>query len=153
MNDDVEDLMLQLSRILPAPPDAVFAACVEPEELRRWWGPKGFTSPGVELDVRVGGKYRIAMQPPDGEVFFLSGEFREVRPPSRLAFTFVWEPADVDDVETVAVLDLEDLDGRTRLDLRQGAFATGARRDLHEGGWTDSLDRLEELLVTRRDGA
>jgi uncharacterized protein YndB with AHSA1/START domain len=53
--------------------------------LARWCGPKGFSAPSVELDVRAGGSYRIEMQPPEGDAFFLSGEFCEVDPATRLA--------------------------------------------------------------------
>ena len=68
----------------------------EPAELVKWWGPRNLT-PEAELDVRVGGGYRLAMQPPDGDVFHLSGEFLEIEPASRLVYTFRWEPPDVDD--------------------------------------------------------
>ena len=54
-------------------------------------GSSGLTTPAIELDLRVGGRYRFAMQPPEGDLFHLTGEFREVDPPSRLVHTFVWE--------------------------------------------------------------
>lgn len=139
-------MRLHLERVLPARPARVFEACVEPDQLARWWGPAGFTAPSIELDPRVGGSYRIAMQPPEGELFHLSGEFREVDPPGRLAYTFRWEDPDPHDQETVAELSFNDLDGSTRLVLDQGAFATEARRQLHDDGWSDSLDRLQALL-------
>src|SRR5215217_6638124 len=97
------EMTLHLERVVPAPPPVVFRMHTEPHVLARWWGPKGFSAPSVELDVRVGGSYRIAMQPPGGDRFFLSGEFREVEPASRLAYTFRWEPPDPDDRETVVV--------------------------------------------------
>ncbi len=87
------------------------------------------------------------MQPPEGEPFVLSGEFREVEPPTRLAFTFCYEDPDSDDRETV-VVSLRDVGGSTELTVEQGPFASEARRALHEQGWTESLDRLEHLLST-----
>lgn len=102
--------------------------------------------PSVKLEPRVGGALRIEMQPPDGDRFHLEGEFREFEPPSRLAFTFRWEPPDPDDRETVAALSLEERGSDTEVEFTQGEFATEERRELHEGGWTDSFDRLEELL-------
>jgi uncharacterized protein YndB with AHSA1/START domain len=86
------------------------------------------------------------MQPPDGDLFHLSGEFREVDPPARLSYTFRWKPPDPDDQETVVTLAFEDLGESTELLLEQGVFATEGRRALHEQGWTDGLDRLEELM-------
>jgi uncharacterized protein YndB with AHSA1/START domain len=139
-------LTLNLKRVLGAPRSAVFRTLTEPDELAKWWGPAGFTTPSMELDLRVGGGYRIAMQPPEGDVFYLSGEFREVDPPSRLTYTFRWEDPDPDDRETVATLTLRDLGESTELVLAQGPFATEPRRELHRQGWTDSFDKLEELV-------
>jgi len=56
----------------------------DPNQVAEWWGPEGFTCPEMTLDVRVGGAYRIAMQPPEGELFHLVGEYVEVSP--RLAW-------------------------------------------------------------------
>jgi uncharacterized protein YndB with AHSA1/START domain len=139
-------LWLRMTRVLPAPRTEVFRVLTDPDELARWWGPRGFTVPNAELQPQVGGSLRIAMQPPDGELFHLSGEIREFDPPSRLAFTFRWEPPDPDDRETVATLSVEEREGESELRFTQGEFATEERRAVHEGGWTDSFERLEELL-------
>lgn len=139
---------LHLEKTLTAPPERVFAACVEPGELADWWGPAGFTSPEVELDAREGGRYRITMQPPEGDAFHLSGEFRTVDVPGRLVFTFVWEEPDPDDQETLVTLTFarSEADG-TRLVLDQGPFKTEARYELHRAGWTETLERLERALA------
>jgi uncharacterized protein YndB with AHSA1/START domain len=139
-------LTLDLKCVLPAPRSVVFKALTEPDQLAKWWGPSGFTSPSVSFDPYVGGSYRIAMQPPDGELFHLQGEFREVDPPARLAYTFRWEDPDPDDQDTVVTLSLRDLGESTELVLAQGPFATEPRRALHEAGWTDGFDRLRELI-------
>jgi uncharacterized protein YndB with AHSA1/START domain len=143
-----EELTLHLQRVLPAPRPVVFRAHAEPDELAKWWGPKGFTAPSIEYDLRVRGRYRIAMQPPDGERFYLAGEFREVDPPSRLAYTFRWEDPDPDDRETVVTFSLRDRGESTEVTVDQGVFATEARQALHVQGWTETLDRLEELMVS-----
>jgi len=124
----------------------VFRALSTPAELVKWWGPEGFTIPSLEFSPRVGESYRIEMQPPEGDPFYLAGEFREVDPPARLAFTFAWEEPDPDDVETLVELSLRDLGESTEVVLTQRAFRTGARRELHRQGWTDSFDKLEKLL-------
>jgi uncharacterized protein YndB with AHSA1/START domain len=124
----------------------VFRALSTPAELARWWGPDGFTIPSLEFSPRVGGSYRIEMQPPEGDPFYLTGEFREVDPPARLAYTFAWEEPDPDDVETLVELSLRDLGESTEVVLTQRAFKTEARRELHRQGWTDSFDKLEKLL-------
>jgi uncharacterized protein YndB with AHSA1/START domain len=139
-------LTVRLHRVLRAPRSVVFRASTEPGELAKWWGPHGFTSPNIEMDLRVGGRYRIAMQPPEGDLFYLSGEFREVDAPARLVYTFRWEDPDPEDRETVVTVSLRDRGDATELDLVQEGFATERRRSLHHGGWTDSLERLEQVL-------
>jgi len=141
-----DPLVLRLGRMIAAPRARVWAALTDPAELAAWWGPHGFTSPRVELDLRVGGGYRIAMQPPDGELFRLLGTFRGVEPAARLAYTFTWDPPDRDDRETVVTLVLEERGDEAGLRLTQGEFATPERLALHEPGWTESLDRLEAFL-------
>ncbi|MEU0074202.1 SRPBCC domain-containing protein [Streptomyces sp. NPDC006332] len=140
-------LRLHLRRVLRAPRPVVFRAVTEPQELVKWWGPEGFTIPNVDSDVRPGGNYRIAMQPPEGALFHLVGEFLEVDPPERLSYTFRWEDPDPEDRETVVTLSLRDIGGTSvELVLDQGDFATERRRALHEEGWTQGLDKLAELI-------
>jgi uncharacterized protein YndB with AHSA1/START domain len=140
-------LSLELRRVLPAAPSVVFAAFADPAVLAKWWGPEGFTIPALEFDPRVGGSYRIEMQPPDGDAFHLIGEFREVDPPAHLAFTFAWEPPDPDDVETEVGLSFSGKGDSTEVGLTQGAFKTEERLALHRPGWTESFDRLERLIA------
>lgn len=140
------ELALHMKRVLPASSSRVFEAFTEPEELAKWWGPRGFTAPSIEIDLRVGGSYRIAMQPPEGDLFYLTGAFREIDPPARLAYTFRWEDPTPDDRETLVTLSLRDLGESTELVFTQAIFAAERRRALHEQGWTDGLDRLQELM-------
>jgi uncharacterized protein YndB with AHSA1/START domain len=138
---------LHITRVLPAAPSVVFAAFTDAEKLAQWWGPAGFTVPSLEFEPRVGQRYRIEMQPPDGESFYLIGQFQEVDPPARLAFTFVWEEPDPDDVENLAELSFRELGDSTEVSLAQGPFKTEPRRELHRDGWTDSFDKLERLVA------
>jgi uncharacterized protein YndB with AHSA1/START domain len=136
-----------MQRVLGAPRSVIFRALTEAQELAKWWGPDGFTIPSVESDLRPGGGYRIAMQPPEGDVFYLVGEFLEVASPERLSYTFRWEDPDPDDRETVVALSLRDMSSTsTELVLIQGEFATERRQALHEEGWTQSLNKLEDLV-------
>jgi uncharacterized protein YndB with AHSA1/START domain len=130
----------------------VFEAFIDPSELARWWGPEGFSIPSLAFNARVGESYRIEMQPPEGEAFHLTGEFRLVDPPGRLAYSFRWEDPDPDDVETVVDLSFRDSGASTEVLLIQGPFRTEARRALHRDGWSDSFDKLEALLSARRRG-
>lgn len=151
----LDELVLEMTRVLKAAPPVAFAAFSDSSALAKWFGPKGFTIPSLRFQPRVGGSYRIEMQPPEGDPFCLTGEFRDVDPHARLSYTFVWEDPDPDDVETLVVLSFRDLGGSTEVSFTQGPFQTAARRALHRDGWTDSLDKLERLIfvqVHARDG-
>jgi uncharacterized protein YndB with AHSA1/START domain len=146
MDAEPGEVTLELRRVLPASPSAVFEAFADPDRLSKWWGPEGFTVPRLEYHPREGQSYRIEMQPPEGDAFHLSGEFREVDPPARLSYTFRWEPPYPDDVETLVELSFRELGESTEVIFTQGRFRTEARRELHRDGWTDTFERLERFL-------
>jgi uncharacterized protein YndB with AHSA1/START domain len=72
------------SRLLHAPPETVFAAWTQPDRLARWWGPAGFTTPVVQVDLRPGGGWRIVTRAPDGKEYPLKGIWQEIVRPTRL---------------------------------------------------------------------
>jgi uncharacterized protein YndB with AHSA1/START domain len=133
--------------MLLVPAERAFAAFVDAEQLRRWWGPAGFTVLGLQFDAVEGADYRIAMQPPEGDAFHIRGTFRAVEGPHRLTFTFLYEEPDPDDRETLVTLTFEPVEQGTRVVLDQRPFKTEARRALHRDGWTDTLERLEQSLT------
>lgn len=140
------ELRLELEKVFVVPPERIFTAFVAAEQLRRWWGPAGFSVSRLEFDAVEGASYRIAMQPPEGDVFHICGTFHAVEPPRRISFTFAYEEPDPDDQETLVTVTLEPSDPGTRVILDQGPFKTGARLELHREGWTDTFERLERWL-------
>src|SRR4051794_25044239 len=75
-----------VTRVFDAPRDLVFKAWTEPERLKHWWGPKGFTLFACEIDPRPGGDFHYGMRSPDGRAMWGKWVFREVVPPERLVF-------------------------------------------------------------------
>ena len=140
------ELRLHLEMVVASPPERVFEAFSDADALRQWWGPKSFTVPHLQFDVAEGARYRITMQPPDGDAFHLGGTFRVVEVPRRLVFTFAWEEPDPDDQETVVTVSFESAVGGTNLVLDQEPFKTEPRWELHRDGWTDTLNRLVSFL-------
>jgi uncharacterized protein YndB with AHSA1/START domain len=138
---------LHLEKILAVPQERVFAALVDAEQVRHWFGPAGFTVPSLQFEAVEGRDYRLVMQPPSGDVSHIRGVFRAVEAPRRLSFTFVYEEPDPDDQETLVTVKLDVTDTGTRVILDQGPFKTPARLELHRDGWTDTLERLERSLV------
>jgi uncharacterized protein YndB with AHSA1/START domain len=144
----LNDQELVLTRLMSAPREVVFAAFTDPQQLRRWWGPKDYPATHVEMDVRPGGRWRNCLTAAaDGRELWQHGVFREVVPPSRLSFTFVWEEQGERGLETLVTISFADEGGRTRLTLRQTPFHSIAERDGHGGGWSSSFDRLDENLA------
>ena len=138
---------LTMTRDFSAPPESVFGALVDPDQMAKWFGPDGFTVPMVEFEPRAGSGYRIELQPPEGDVFHISGKVIRADRPTGLEFTFVYDEPSTDDVETRVELSLVEAGGSTQLHLTQGAFKTEDRRALHEKGWSDSLDKLARVVA------
>jgi uncharacterized protein YndB with AHSA1/START domain len=140
------------TRILDAPRELVFKAWTDPKQMAQWWGPRYFTNPVCELDVRPGGAILIHMRAPDGVVYPMKGVFHEVVEPERLVFT---SSALEDDegnpqMEDLTTVTFEEADGKTRLTVRAVVtkaepVAAGALEGMEEG-WNQSLDRLTEFL-------
>jgi uncharacterized protein YndB with AHSA1/START domain len=155
-----------IARDFAVPAARVFAAWTEAEQIARWWGPKGYANVVGEMDVRPGGAYRITMVAPDGERYPLKGEYREVAEPERLVMTDVWDehPAEWQDLlrefhegegvpaqEALNTVTFDERTGTTTLTIRS-LFESRAVRDAMvkmgmNDGWSESLDRLAELLA------
>ncbi|MFO1067359.1 MAG: SRPBCC domain-containing protein [Geminicoccaceae bacterium] len=139
---------LEITRLLPAPPALVFAAWTRPEHLVRWWGPTGFAAADASLDVRPGGAWRARMLAPDGALHAMHGEYREVVPHRRLAFTFAWlDEAGKPGQPMLVTVDLAERGGRTLLTFRKTGFTSDDARASHEDGWRQCLDRLGEAVA------
>jgi uncharacterized protein YndB with AHSA1/START domain len=141
------DRELVIKRVFDAPRELVFKAWTDPEHLKQWSAPEGFTIPVAEGDLRPGGKWRSMMQKPDGTELWLGGVYREIVEPERLVFTHAWDDKNgKPGHETVVTVTLVERDGKTEMTFRQGLFESVESRDGHQGGWTECFDRLEELL-------
>ncbi len=137
---------LQLTRTFAAPREKVFRAWTDPQEVKRWFHPPGYETPSAEIDLRVGGKYRLGMRKlPDGEVFYLSGTYREVRRPERLVYTWQWE-AEPELGDTLVTVEFHDRGGSTEIVLTHELFPTEKARQEHEQGWGGGLDNLGKIL-------
>jgi uncharacterized protein YndB with AHSA1/START domain len=146
------DREVAITRIFNAPLAVVFRAWTDPVQLAQWWGPKGFTNPVCEFDARVGGAIRIHMRAPDGAVYPMNGEVREIVPPKRLVFTNNALDADGNAIiEGLTTVTFAEEGGKTKLTLhtRGSAKVEIAVQYLQgmEMGWTMSIDKLAALLA------
>jgi glutathione S-transferase len=145
----MSDNTLTLMRTFKAPRARVFAAFTDKEALQSWFGPEGFTVPSAAIDARPGGKYRIEMHSPEGSVHVVTGEFREVRPPEKLVFTWAWLDGAGVGRQTLVTLTFAAKGGDTELTLVHSGFLTPEARDAHGGGWSSSFESLIKSLAGR----
>jgi len=143
---------ITITRMFDAPRTVVFRAWTDAGQLAQWWGPKGFTNPVCEVDVRVGGAIRIHMRSPDGNVYPMKGEFREIVPPERLVFTNIAvDAAGHTIIEGLTTVIFAEKGGKTTMTLHTRGravvdYAVGYLKGM-EAGWTGSIDKLETLLT------
>ena len=141
-----EPISLRIERWFDAPRELVFEAWTDPEHLAKWWGPEGVTVPVYEVDARVGGKFRTCMAGPDGSENWVQGVYREVEPPGKLVFTWAWEEDGVPGHETLVTVELFETDGGTNLVMTHEGFETEESCQMHNMGWSSSLNCLETAL-------
>jgi len=145
---------LTISRMFDAPRDLVFKMWTDPTHMAQWWGPHCFTNPICNLDARPGGAILIHMRGPDGVIYPMSGVFREIIAPERLAFTAVaQDQAGNPLLESETTVVFEEHGGKTKVTVHARAvgIAPVAPQMLAgmEAGWTQSLERLDALVVTQ----
>ena len=136
---------LQITRTFPASPQKVFEAWTDPQQLGRWSAPTAEYDVSAQVDLRVGGRYRIQMTHSSGAVHTALGEYREVQPPNKLVYTWGWEDGSVSD--TLVTVEFRDRDGATELTLTHERFPDAEWRDKHNQGWSGCIARLESLLA------
>ncbi|HKY61683.1 MAG TPA: SRPBCC domain-containing protein [Gemmatimonadota bacterium] len=150
-DEEAGSVSLEVSRIVPAPPEAVFRAWTEPREIEKWWAPDGMSVPFVDIDLKVGGTYRLGLQRPDADPFYATGTYREVQPPRRLVFTWRWEPDTMKTGETLVTIEFHEQDGKTEIVLTHERFPSTEVRDEHRKGWTECLERLGGSIIAFHD--
>ncbi|HEX3596863.1 MAG TPA: SRPBCC domain-containing protein [Polyangiaceae bacterium] len=138
-----DGITLVTRRTIRASAERLFAAWTEPEQLRAWWGPRPVTCSGAEIDLRVGGRYRIANALPDGTTFVIEGQFLVVEAPHRLVYT--WRAGE-DQTSRVTVR-FEPRDDATEVIVVHEQIPDERLRDSHDGGWQGCLDGLERYFV------
>jgi uncharacterized protein YndB with AHSA1/START domain len=149
------DEQILITREFDAPRELVFKAYTTPELVRRWWHANRGEVTVVEIDLRVGGRWRYAMTTPDGQEVGFHGEYREILPNERIVSTEVYEMPGVPDPErTLNTATFTEADGRTTLTILVEAPSKEVRDAIIESGMEeglqDALDLLEQVAVSLR---
>jgi uncharacterized protein YndB with AHSA1/START domain len=147
---------LFLTRIYGAPRSLVFKAWTDAKHVAQWWGPRKFSNPVCELDVRPGGLIRIDMRGPDGTIYPMKGVFQEIKEPERLVFTSTALEDETGKplMEILNTVTFEDFHGITKLTLHARLLTPdfkmtpqlAAALSGMEQGWSESLYRLADEL-------
>ncbi len=150
-----------ITRTFDAPRERVWEAWTIPEQLREWWGPRGFTAPVIRIDLRVGGEFFNCMSGPDAKPVCGIGTFREVKDQERLVLTdsFANEQGKVVSAsyygmspdwprEMLITVTFEKVGGKTRVTLEDSGLHGVSEKDREEmrQGWEQSFDKLVEYL-------
>lgn len=146
-----EALELELSRTFRASREEVFTAWTTAEGLKRWSAPGEAQVAVAEVDLRVGGRYRIDMQGPDGTIYRVTGVYRLVDPPKKLVYTWRWDHAP-DDPETLVTVDFLDRQPGTEIRLLHTGLASEESRKRHRDGWEGCLEKLVAMMGTPAPG-
>jgi uncharacterized protein YndB with AHSA1/START domain len=147
--------VIVISRVFDAPRELVFKSFTDPKHIAQFWGPKGTTAPICEVDLRVGGAFRVEMRGPNGTTYPCTGIYREIVAPERI----VYAATTSDDnpcgaglpPRSIVTMTFAAIDGKTKLTIHT-RLASAADRDAaikggFNEGWNDSLNRLEAFLA------
>jgi uncharacterized protein YndB with AHSA1/START domain len=154
-----------ISRAFDAPRELVWKALTDPERMKHWWGPKGFTVRVATMDLRPGGTYHYCLRSPDGHDMWGKFAYREIVPPEQIVFvnSFSDEKGGLTrhpmsptwPQETLSTFTLAGHEGKTTLTIRWAPLnATEAERKTFDDGrkgmqqgWTGTLDQLADYLA------
>jgi uncharacterized protein YndB with AHSA1/START domain len=143
------DKVLEITELFNASPETVFNAWTDREEFSSWIGPEGFYSTFCEMDVRVGGKWRVCIQSPAGEDYWMQGTYIEISSPSKLVFTFEEGSGKaIPGEETFVTITFSKKGKKTEMKFVQTNFPTAEIRDSHYGGWSSAFNCLRNKVDT-----
>jgi uncharacterized protein YndB with AHSA1/START domain len=140
--------VIQITKLLPATPAEVFAAWTDPTSLKEWMCPGTMTAT-VSLDLRVGGKFQIVMRRENSDMAHV-GEYREIRPPERLVFT--WQSAATLQRETLVTVELFPRGQQTELVLRHELLPNEHSASQHQSGWQSIVEKFSIYLGKVQNG-
>jgi uncharacterized protein YndB with AHSA1/START domain len=144
MHRPEENTFLTISKLIPASAERLFEAWTEPEQLKQWWGPESVTCIEAEVDLRVGGRYRIGNQFPNGKLVWISGTFRMIDRPRKLVYT--WQIAPDAPEELVTVIFRTTKPGECEVTVMHERIPDRSTRGTHEVGWVGCLAKLARYL-------
>ena len=141
-------IALAIRRTIRTTREKAFQAWTKPDQLKKWFAvAEGFTTPIAEVDLQVGGRYRLGMKAPGNHpILIVGGVYQEILSPERLVFTWRWETTDPNEPETLVTVEFFEQDNLTEIVLKHELFTDFAQRDKHGEGWTGCFEHLERMF-------
>lgn len=148
-----DNATLVLRRILNVPRELAFRAWTTPEHIQQWMRPEpGMVVPSAIMDLKVGGRFRIQMRNPEGEFFTAAGEFKEVKVPEKIVYTWDWEKdgsgtefGELEGKPSLITVEFLERGEQTEFVMTHTRFATVESRDNHARGWSRAVDKFAEI--------
>jgi uncharacterized protein YndB with AHSA1/START domain len=155
---------LAIEREFAFPRERVWMAWTDPDQVRLWWGPTGFSTPVCRISLRIGGEFFICMRSPEGKDYCSIGFFREIKAPERIVASLSFADLQGNVVsattygmspdfprEMLLTVTFTELGGRTRLRLIQDGIPPGKDTDNARQGWNQSFDKLAVVLAAAKE--
>ena len=137
----------KLQRRFDKPRELVFRAWTDPEILKRWWCPEGWMPDEIQVDLRVGGTFRIGMRRTAGGLpVYANGTFLRVHSPEELSYTWAWENAFEGMPQTVVTVRFVSHGPATIVLLEHESLPEIGICLRHRGGWIAALERVQIIL-------
>ena len=136
---------LTIVRRIAARPSIVFDAMTTPEGIAQWWGPDAGPVLEAEVDLRVGGRFRVRFRLLDGSEHESRGEYLEIERPARIVSTWTWL-GDESEGESRIEIEFRAIETGTELVFTHARLADEDERRGHEEGWNGALDKLQRLF-------
>jgi uncharacterized protein YndB with AHSA1/START domain len=151
--EKLEEKQIVVSRTFEAPLETLWKVWTEPKHFMKWYGPKGFTTPTCEIDLRVGGRHLWSMLSPDGRQMYYTGSYKEIVPMERLVFTDSMSDAEGNVMgmgegmpESMDVtVTFEHADGKTTVTVSHVGY--GPNAEYASMGWEQAFDKLTTVLA------
>ena len=156
--DRPNEKLIVVSRSFDAPLELLWKAWTEPEHFMQWYGPKDFTTPSCEIDLKVGGRHLWSMESPDGRRMYFTGTFKEIVPMERIVYTDSNSDAE-GNVMSPSMMGMPEgspesmdvtvtfthADGKTTVTVSHVGHGDGA--DYAAMGWEQAFDKLTAVLA------
>lgn len=142
----MEEHKLELKRRYKVSAERLFEVWTKAEMLKEWFCPESMTVPEAEVDLKVGGKFKITMRSKDGNDYTATGEYIEIDKPNKIVMSWKWENDMFKDESTILSAKFKEMGEETELKLTHTKLSSEKSVESHTDGWVSAMDHLGKFL-------